>query len=281
MILPLLSHKGASSVNVETSLPAFIMGIVNLTSDSFWYKSRYRGISAAEKALCMVEEGANIIDLGSESTRPGAEYITEDQELENLIPVVQEIRRHSQCAISIDTRKKNVLEACVQLGADILNDVSALEDDEEMIDYVAKEKIPVILMHKRGKPAIMQRETTYEDVFSQVDLYLKSRVSFAMDNGISADKIIVDPGIGFGKGLQENLELVRSCGLLCSGCFPVAIGLSRKSCIGQMTGRTVQERLSGTLAAELIAVQHGANILRVHDVKETYDMLSVLGKIEQ
>lgn len=280
MNLPLINH-GASPKFVSTDLPAFVMGIVNVTPDSFWKESRASSSKAAEMALEMISLGADIIDLGGESTRPGSEYISLDEELDRVVPVVQEIRRYSSCPISIDTRKKKVMEIAVESGADILNDISALEDDLEMAKFVAEKKICVILMHKRGNPVIMQRETQYQDVFQTVNSYLEARVNYAISQGVDASKIIVDPGIGFGKDLMGNCQLITSCGKLCQGRFPVVMGLSRKSCIGEMTGNEISDRLIPSVAANLLAVQQGAKILRVHDVKETKDMLKVLEILSQ
>lgn len=280
MTLPLMNH-GTTQGFVSTDLPAFVMGIVNATPDSFWKESRASSSRAAEMALEMISLGADIIDLGGESSRPGSEYISLEEELSRVIPVLQEIRRHSSCPISIDTRKKKVMEAAFQSGADILNDISALEDDSQMINFVAEKKLCVILMHKRGNPDIMQQETKYNDVFQTVNAYLEARANYAISQGVEASKIIVDPGIGFGKDLTGNCQLICSCGKLCQGRFPVLIGLSRKSCLGEITGSEVSDRLAPSLAANLIAVQQGAKILRVHDVKETRDTLKVLEKLSQ
>lgn len=260
------------------------MGIVNATPDSFWQGSRGSGHQAAELALQLVEEGAHIIDLGAESTRPGSSYIGEDQELERLIPVIQEIRRHSQVPLSIDTRKQSVMAAAWEAGAQILNDVSALEDDPQLGAFAASHGLPVILMHKRGIPATMQHDTSYDDAFGQVDTYLQGRVAAALSLGIQSDRIWIDPGIGFGKDFQANRILVARCGQLCGGRFPVVMGLSRKSFVAQLVdgvaqkqgGRPPESRLAGTLAANMMATIAGASVLRVHDVAATRDMLSVL-----
>jgi len=279
MKLPLLCHNKISS-QIETKLPAFIMGIINATPDSFWKESRSNNHFAAEKALQMIEDGADIIDIGGESTRPGSKYIDVDIEIQRVVPVVEEIRRYSDCPISIDTRHFEVMKATHEMGADILNDISALEDDENMVGYIANEKIPVILMHKRGNPDIMQNNTNYSDVFREVNSYLCERVCFAIDHGVDSNKIFIDPGIGFGKGLEENCTLIKNCGKLCNGDFPIVMALSRKSFIGEITGREVEQRLSGTLTANFISVMNGAKILRVHDVKETKDMLKMMEKLK-
>lgn len=273
--LPLSCH-GKSSSEISTELPAFIMGILNVTVDSFWEGSRFSESQAVDAALQMLQDGADIIDIGAESTRPGSQYVCCEHEIEKIIPVVEKIRCYSDCPISVDTRKKKVLEAAHKAGADILNDVSALEDDCTIAEYVANKNLAVILMHKRGIPAIMQEDCSYANPFGSINSYLCERVAYALEMGIAPEKILVDPGIGFGKDLPANIDLVRNCGSLCGGLYPVVMGLSRKTFIGEMTGCSVKDRCGGTLAANLLAVQYGAKILRVHDVKETRNMLCVL-----
>lgn len=266
---------------LSTDNAAFVMGIVNATPDSFWEKSR----GGAEQALKLIDEGADIIDIGAESTRPGSFYVDEKEEISRLIPVIKEIRKHSSIPVSIDTRKAAVMKACLDEGADILNDVSALEDDEKLAAVCAGSKIPVILMHKRGTPDKMQDNTFSSDIFNEVNSYLNRRIEYALSQGISSDKIIVDPGIGFGKDTEDNCTLIRRCGELCSSKFPVLMALSRKTVIGKLTGREVQDRMTGTICADLLSVLYGATLLRVHDVAETVDSLAVLkgigGSIER
>ena len=210
---------------ISTERNAFVAGIVNVNNDSFWKGSR-GGFSLAKR---LILEKADILDIGAESSRPGSKYISEKDELKALIPLIRKIRKFSDIPISVDTRKKNVFEACMQEGADILNDISALEDDSQMARYAGNEKIPVILMHKRKNPDIMQKYTEYEDVFKEVEDYLYSRIQYAVENGIDEDKIIIDPGIGFAKDLHANLVLIKNCGRLCSGKYPLMMALSRKS----------------------------------------------------
>lgn len=270
----------ASSRMLETDLPAFIMGVLNATPDSFWDQSRTGSLaSGVERALAMEADGADIIDIGGESTRPGSAYVGAEEEIARVIPLILEIRKHSRIPISVDTRKASVLKAALEAGADICNDVSSLEDDADMASLAADAGIPVILMHKRGIPATMQDSPSYADVVSNVADYLFSRARYAEECGIARDKIILDPGIGFGKSYAHNCALLSGLSVLSRGAYPVLVGLSRKSCIGQMTGRETSLRLSGTLAANLIAVQNGAGFLRVHDVAETRDILSVLQEI--
>ena len=257
---------------ISTERNAFVAGIVNVNNDSFWKGSR-GGFSLAKR---LILEKADILDIGAESSRPGSKSLSEKDELKALIPLIRKIRKFSDIPISVDTRKKNVFEACMQEGADILNDISALEDDSQMARYAGNEKIPVILMHKRKNPDIMQKYTEYEDVFKEVEDYLYSRIQYAVENGIDEDKIIIDPGIGFAKDLHANLVLIKNCGRLCSGKYPLMMALSRKSFLGLLTGKTVDKRLAGTVSANLYSVINGAKFVRVHDVKEAVDSLDVL-----
>ncbi len=271
---------------IKTENPAFIMGIVNCTPDSFYAKSRiYKEMVVSEDnvteagvryALDLVDQGADILDLGGESTRPGSDYVDSQEEIRRLIPIIRGIRKYSDIPISIDTRKAAVFKACFEEGADILNDVSALEDDIDIASYAAQMDCPVILMHKRGIPKVMQQKTSYSNVFEEVNKYFESRIDYAISSGIKQDNIIIDPGIGFGKDLDSNRVLIARVGELCDGKYPVLMALSRKTCIGEMTGRNVEDRLYGTLAADMISVMRGASIVRVHDVAPCWDTLAVL-----
>jgi dihydropteroate synthase len=259
------------------------MGIINANKNSFWKGSQFTKQKAINKALKMIDEGADILDIGAESSRPGASYISEKEEIKALIPIIKGIRKKSNIPISIDTRKTNVIKTCVNSGADILNDISALEDGENIAEFVSESKIPVILMHKRGIPFTMQKNTKYADVIKEVSEYLCERADFAFSKGISPEKIIFDLGIGFGKDLNSNLDLIANCDFF-KTCWkhhqkdgtPILMALSRKSCIGELTGKSVDQRLSGSLSANIFSVIKGASILRVHDVKETVDAIKVL-----
>ena len=278
---------------ITTELPAFVMSILNCTPDSFWEKSRFSAQTShdlqknTEWALEQFEKGADIIDIGGESTRPGSSYITEEEELERVIPLVQDIRKHSMGVISIDTRKSIVMYEAIKAGADILNDVSALEDDDNMVSLIANEKIPVILMHKRQKPLTMQQNTVYTDVVKDIAHYLAKRASFAIENGVDSNKIILDAGIGFAKNTIDNITLITACNELEKiikedyklTTYGFLMALSRKTCIGETTGKPVQDRLAGTLSANIIAVQNGAKIVRVHDTDETVDSLKILKEL--
>lgn len=267
---------------VRSTSKVRIMGIVNVTPDSFWQESRALGHQGAELALKLVEEGADILDLGAESSRPGSQYVEAEEEIRRLLPVIEEIRRHSSIPLSIDTRKKIVMEAAWQQGASIVNDISALEDDPELGVFAAQKGLPVILMHKQGIPSTMQDNPLGDTAFYQVNEYLQQRVQVALSLGIESDKIWLDPGIGFGKNFQANKILVTECGTLCDGRYPVVMGVSRKSFVAQMIGRdsSPEDRLAGTLATNMMAVMAGASILRVHDVAATRDMLLVLENLK-
>ncbi len=274
---------------LHTKLPSFVMAIVNCTPDSFWEKSRAPikkdGINkTTEHILEQFENGADIVDIGGESTRPGSSYVCDDEEIQRIIPLIESVRKHSSGVISVDTRKMSVLKEALRAGADIINDVSALEDDSELVHLIAKEKIPVILMHKRGSPLTMQQNTVYNNIIDDIAKYLSTRMMFAVSNGIDPTKIILDAGIGFAKETRDSSVLITASSLieeavvsLCSQKpFGVLVGLSRKTCIGDVVSRPIAQRLAGTLAANMLASQNGARILRVHDVGETVDMLKVL-----
>ncbi|MEM5948786.1 dihydropteroate synthase [Spirochaetia bacterium 38H-sp] len=263
----------ASGKRLSYSKSPLIMGIVNVTPDSFFAGSRALGIDAAERALAMVEQGADIIDVGGESTRPGSDYVRMDEELERVVPVVEEIRKRSDVPISVDTRKAEVARAALDAGADVINDVSALEDDEALAALVAQRGVPVVLMHKKGTPKDMQNNPYYDNAVAQVLFYLLKRAEYAVSCGIDRSKIIIDPGFGFGKRVEDNIALLRNADVFVKSGYPVLIGLSRKSFIGFTVGRDVEDRLAGTLACHYHAADCGVAILRVHDVAETRDLL--------
>ncbi|HUZ17566.1 MAG TPA: dihydropteroate synthase [Spirochaetia bacterium] len=258
-----------------------VMGILNSTPDSFYPASRSGGGGqGAEAARVMIDEGADIIDVGGESTRPGADYVDADEELRRVIPIITGIRAFSDLPLSIDTRKARVAERALDAGADIVNDVSALRDDPEMAGVIALRGVPVVLMHRRGSSKTMQKAPRYDDTSADVRAELAEFVARALSAGIPPNRIILDPGIGFGKRLEDNLILLRAIPLIKGMGYPVLIGLSRKSFIGTLTGgRPVEERLAGSIAANSYAVLAGADILRVHDVAQTADACKVLHAI--
>ena len=260
---------------ITTDNPAFVMSIVNADHDSFFAKSR-GGFSLAKKHIL---EGADIIDVGGESTRPGSRYIDAKEEIKRVVPVIKKIRRFSDIPISVDTRKYDVMSAAFDAGADILNDVSAMEDDSRLVKFCADTKIPVILMHKKGLPATMQLQTRYKDVFAEVDEYLERRAKTAMQNGISSDKIIVDPGIGFGKNTAQNAVLIKRAGELCGKKYMVLMALSRKRFFEAVCGRKVGDRLFGTVAANVYSILNGVSMVRVHDTAAAVDSIKVVREL--
>lgn len=246
-----------------------IMGIVNTTPDSFYDGGRfYEKEKAVEHALRLAEEGAEIIDIGGESSRPGAQPVSEEEELRRVIPVIEGLRRRSGIPISVDTYKSKVAEKAIEAGANIVNDISALRMDRRMVEVVKKYKVAIVLMHMQGTPSTMQVNPSYEDVLKEIFDFLKERVDFASRNGIAFERIIIDPGIGFGKRLEHNLLILRHLERFKALNRPVLIGVSRKSFIGQILNLPEEERLEGTISAICLSIMKGANILRVHDVKE-------------
>jgi len=255
---------------------AVVMGIVNATPDSFYAASRVAGASAAvDVAASMIAAGAAIVDVGGESTRPGSEYVSPDEEAARVVPVIEAIRSRWDVAISVDTRKSSVAAAAISAGADLVNDVAALGDDPALAALCAASGVPVVLMHKKGVPANMQDAPWYVDCVAEVLDFLLAAASRAITAGIPAERIILDPGVGFGKRLEDNLALlVRLDEIVASG-YPVLVGLSRKSFIGALSGAGPELRLPGSIAAACAARSRGASIFRVHDVAETVQALAV------
>lgn len=246
-----------------------IMGILNVTPDSFSESGRYFDRDKAiEHGFVMIEEGADIIDIGGESSRPGAEVITEREESRRVLPVIEAIRERSAIPISIDTQKSEVAAKALAAGANIINDVSALRNDPKIVYLAAEAGVPVILMHMQGTPLIMQQNPEYEDLISEICFFLRKRVEFALEAGIHRENIAVDPGIGFGKTPGNNLEILRRLRELKSIGMPLVLGTSRKSTIGTVLDLPVEERLEGTAATVTSGIVNGADIIRVHDVKE-------------
>ena len=258
------------------------MGIVNVTPDSFSDGGvHFEHQTAVHAAMQMEEEGAEIIDVGGESTRPGSEAISADVEMQRVIPVIDGIRRRSEVVISIDTRKAAVAKAALDAGADIINDVSGLRHDPEMRALAARSGVPVILMHMRGEPRTMQEQIHYDEVVGDVARELAEWRDEAVAAGVAREQILVDPGIGFGKTFDHNLELLARCGEL-ARVAPVVIGASRKAFIGHLTGRPPgPARMVGSLAAVAAALRGGAAVVRVHDVRETVDFLKVARAIAE
>ena len=272
-----------SGAGLDFSGPALIMAIINCNEDSFYAPSRALGEKAAEMALKAEEDGASIIDFGAESTKPGSSYITKEEELERLIPSLLSFRRRSSLPVSVDTRKAVVAKAALDAGADIINDISALEDDPGMAGLCAKYGAAIVLMHKKGNPLTMRETALYGDMEQEIKAFFGSAVERALAGGISGGKIILDPGFGFGKTPRHDLEILRlfthkgGIAEIFGRDYPVMAGVSRKSFIGEITGRRdAEDRLPGTLAANCIAILGGADIIRVHDVKEHKDLAKML-----
>ncbi len=252
-----------------------VMGILNVTPDSFSDGGRFNQLdNALKQALKMQQEGAEVIDIGGESTRPGAVPVSPDEELERVVPIIEKIREYSNVAISIDTSKPEVMQAAIEAGANMVNDVNALHADGA-IDVCAKYQLPVCLMHKQGAPQSMQNNPQYVDVVDEVKRYLVSRIEYCIAADIKAENIIIDPGFGFGKTLENNLCLLKEIGQFCTLDAPVLVGISRKSMFGLLLDRAVNERLVASTSAAVIAYQKGARFFRVHDVAETCDALKL------
>lgn len=254
-----------------------IMGIVNVTPDSFSDGGQTPTPEAAiAHSLRLEAEGADILDIGGESTRPGAQPVSLEQELGRVIPVIEALAGKTRALISIDTRHAAVMRAAAAAGADLINDVSALTHDPAALATAADTGLPIVLMHAQGDPRTMQDAPTYDDVLTDVFDYLEARIEACERSGIARSKLIVDPGIGFGKTVQHNLELMAGLALLHGLGVPVLLGASRKSFIGKITGvPTAGERVMGSIGAALAAVAQGAQIIRVHDVKATREALAV------
>ncbi len=246
-----------------------IMGILNITPDSFSDGSKYLSPEKAlEHALQMEKEGADIIDIGGESTRPGSEIVELQQELDRVIPVIENIRRHSDLPISVDTYKSQVAQAALEAGADIINDISALRFESKMLSVLkAYPHVPVILMHMLGTPQTMQQNPAYDDVIGEILDFFAERIDFCSSAGIDISRLIIDPGIGFGKRQEDNLQILQKLAeFRCLG-VPVLLGASRKSFIGRIYESTPADRLEGSLAATACALEAGVQLIRVHDVQ--------------
>ena len=270
--------------DLDFSGPPLVMAIVNCNKDSFYAPSRAMGEDALAMSLAAEKNGASIIDFGSESTRPGSSYISAEDEIQYLIPAIKMFREHSDLPVSADTRKAIIAEAALNAGADIINDISALTDDPAMGTLCADRGAWIVLMHKKGVPGNMQDSPHYDNLILEMQTFFYSAIDRALGYGIKKEKIILDPGIGFGKTVEDNIEILERLDEIFAKDYPVLVGLSRKSFIGQICGNDdVQEtsdRLAGTLAANTMAIMKGARIIRVHDVKENVDLCRVIFAIK-
>jgi len=254
-----------------------IMGILNVTPDSFYDGGLFADVdTAVAHGKKMVSDGADLIDVGGESSRPGSAPLSEKEELDRILPVVTRLLDEVSVPISIDTYKPLVADACLKAGAHLINDITGLTNPE-MRKVVAKYKVPVILMHMKGTPKTMQQNPTYQDMLGEITAFFREQITKARKEGIQ--HIIIDPGIGFGKTVEHNLQVLKHLTKFkCLGC-PILVGPSRKSFIGVITGESVKERLDGTLAAVTVAIMNGANIVRVHDVKECKRAIQIVDAI--
>lgn len=254
-----------------------IMGIVNVTPDSFSDGGDYHDAQhAIDHGLRLEDEGADILDIGGESTRPGSDTVSVEEELRRVLPVIEGLRARTDLKISIDTRKPQVMQAASQRGVDIINDVSALTYDDVSMETAAQLQLPVVLMHAQGDPKTMQNNPVYDDVVKDVYAFLEKRINTCIAAGMSLDELIIDPGIGFGKTLDHNLTLLKNLEYFKTLGVPLLIGASRKRFIGALTGvEEAKDRMPGSVAAALVAVQNGAHILRVHDVAATKQALTI------
>ena len=258
------------SFSLDFSKKTYLMGILNVTPDSFSDGGQYFDRTLAiKRAHEMVEEGADIIDIGGESTRPGSEPVTLQEEIARTIPVIEALAKDVKVPISIDTYKAEVAKRAMDAGASIVNDISGLRFDPEMPELVSRYKVPVVVMHIKGTPKNMQANPVYEALIPEIMDYLRESIRLAVESGIAEDKIIIDPGIGFGKTFAHNLEIIKNLHEFTLLEKPLLVGVSRKAFIGKILGDALaSERLEGTAAAVAIAILNGANIIRVHDVKE-------------
>ena len=254
---------------LELSRRVHVMGIVNVTPDSFSDGGTWAtAAAAAEGALRMLDDGADLIDVGGESTRPGAAEVPADEEVRRVVPVIERIRARTGAPVSIDTRKAAVAAAALDAGANIVNDVSALRDDPALAALCAERGIPVILMHMKGTPRTMQASPEYDDLIGEVRAFFEDALARAQDAGVARSRTVLDPGIGFGKTAEHNLTLLNHLDAFAPLGRPLLVGASRKSVIGKVLDLPVTDRLEGTLAVTALAVARGARMIRVHDVRE-------------
>lgn len=268
---------------LDFSKKTYIMGVLNITPDSFSDGGLYFDKSAAiKRAIQMVEDGADIIDIGGESTRPGSESITIDEELRRTIPVIEALAKKIKIPISIDTYKSEVALAALDSGASMVNDISGLRFDPKMSEVVSEYKVLVVIMHIKGRPKDMQQNPVYEALVPEIMDYFRASISIAKQSDISDDKIIIDPGIGFGKTPEHNLTIINNLREFTSLEKPILIGPSRKAFIGKILGDVpVTDRLEGTSAAVAISIMNGANMIRVHDVKEMVKVAKIADAVKK
>ncbi len=267
----------------DFSKKTYIMGILNVTPDSFSDGGQFFNKDrAVEQAFRMIEDGADIIDVGGESTRPGAAEVSVKEEIKRVVPIIKAITKQASVPVSIDTYKASVAEAAVSAGASMINDISGLRFDPEMPDLVAKSKVPVVIMHIQGTPKNMQRHPYYKALIPEIMDYLREGIRIARRSGISDEKIIIDPGIGFGKTVAHNLEIINRLNEFTGFEKPILLGHSRKAFIGNiLDDAPAADRLEGTAAAAAIGIFNGADIIRVHDIKEMARVARIADEIKR
>ena len=252
------------------------MGILNITPDSFSDGGQYLDFDQAlKRAEIMIEEGADIIDIGGESTRPGSDPVSVDEELKRIIPIIKALKKHSNIVISVDTYKPRVMEQVIDMGVAMINDVFALQQPGA-IDVIKKSNVGICLMHMQGTPKTMQVNPTYQDVVNEVKLFLEERTNILIAEGIQTERIILDPGFGFGKTFEHNISLLQNLESFQALKFPLLVGLSRKSFIRKILSGDHDDHLSGSISAAILSIAKGAKIVRVHDVKETQSAIKIM-----
>ena len=265
---------------LQSPSKTLVMGVLNLTPDSFSDGGLF---TTKEKALdhClkMINEGADLIDVGGESTRPGSDPLSINEELDRTIPIIEKIRSITDCTISIDSYKSKVVEAALNVGANIVNDISGLTFDHNMAELISQKNAPIIMMHINGKPKIMQENPRYDNLLKDILGFFSRQLELAQSVGIDSSKIILDPGLGFGKKVEHNFELIRKLPQICAMGFPVLVGPSRKSFIGEALNLPINDRIEGTMASITASVINGARIVRVHDIQKTRRTVTVTEKI--
>lgn len=277
-------NKGYLDVSEKT----LVMGILNVTPDSFYDGGKHYDIEdALNRARKMIDDGADIIDIGGESTRPNSSYVSADEEIRRIVPIIKELSKEIHIPISIDTYKADVADKAIKAGAQIINDISGLQADKEMVRVAATNNTPIIAMHIKGRPHDFPKDPVYVELIPEIISFLERRIEYSIKSGIAHDKIIIDPGIGFGKGTKHNVEILRQLNKFKCLNLPIMIGTSRKSFIsrvlehsGDNDMRENDSRLFGTLVTLVIAVSKGANIVRVHDVKEAVQVIKMYKSIE-
>lgn len=266
----------AGKYELEIGARTLVMGVVNVTPDSFSDGGDFFDLDAAKRhAVEMALAGADIIDIGGESTRPGAQPVTASEEERRTIPLIESLQGEIEIPVSIDTYKADIARKAIDAGASIVNDVSALRMDEDLAGIVATRKLPLILMHMQGEPRNMQQDPTYDDVVGDITAFLRERAAHALSSGIDEEMILIDPGIGFGKTVEHNLEIIRRLDEFSCLGYPLVLGTSRKRFIGSVLGREVTDRMMGTAATVAFAIARGVDMVRVHDVPDMIDVVKM------